>query len=406
MRVGYIVSEYPKVSHTFIRREIAALEANGIAVERMSIRDGGEVVDPLDLEERSRTTLLLGGGASALLVAGFRSLIRSPARTLKALWLATRMGWKAERPIPVHWVYLLEAAVVAELVRKHDIDHLHAHFGSNPAEVAMLAARLAGISYSFTAHGTVETDNARAIGLPTKIREAAFVVAVSDYGRAQMMRWTPPAQWARIHVVHCGLGPDYIEAQAPRIVADGGFLAIGRLSEEKGHLCLVHAFARLLKTGVRSSLVLAGDGPLRSVIEARCRELGIADQVRITGWVSGEQVRQLLLESRALVLPSFAEGLPVVLMESLALGRPVVSSWVAGIPELVQTGRSGWLVPPGNEEALYLAMRDCLESPVEQLMDMGKTGQTMVRQQHDARIEGARMADLFRSVSDGHGGQA
>jgi colanic acid/amylovoran biosynthesis glycosyltransferase len=398
MRVGYIVSEYPKVSHTFIRREIEAVEACDIDVERISIRDGGAVVDPRDLAEHGRTTRLLDGGTAALLGAGLRCLVRAPLRSLKAFWLASRMGLRADRPMPVHWVYFLEAAMVAELVRQRSINHLHAHFGSNPAEVAMLAAQLSGITYSFTAHGTVETDNARAIGLPAKIGAASFVVAVSDYGRAQMMRWIPPDQWSRIHVVHCGLGPEYLDSPAPPIDAESGFLAVGRLSEEKGHVCLVNAFARMLNTGTRSRLVLAGDGPLRRVIEARCRELGIADRVRITGWVSGEQVRQLLLESRALVLPSFAEGLPVVLMESLALGRPVVSSWVAGVPELVEAGTSGWLVPPGNEEALGKAMQHCMDASAETLATMGKAGQQAVRQRHDARTEGARLADLFRAV--------
>jgi colanic acid/amylovoran biosynthesis glycosyltransferase len=398
MRVGYIVSEYPKVSHTFIRREIEAVEACGIDVERISIRDGGEVVDPRDLVEHGRTTRLLDRGTSALLGAGLRCLLRAPLRSLRTFLLACRMGLNADRPMPVHWVYFLEAAMVADLVRRRAINHLHAHFGSNPAEVAMLAAQLSGITFSFTAHGTVETDNARAIGLPAKIRAAAFVVAVSDYGRAQMMRWIPPEQWSRIHVVHCGLGPEYLDSTAPPIDGGAGFLAVGRLSEEKGHVCLVNAFARMLNTGTRSRLVLAGDGPLRGVIESRCRELGIADRVRITGWVSGEQVRQLLLESRALVLPSFAEGLPVVLMESLALGRPVVSSWVAGVPELVEAGTSGWLVPPGNEDALGQAMQHCMDASSETLAAMGKAGQQAVRQRHDARTEGARLAGLFRAV--------
>lgn len=398
MRVGYIVSEYPKVSHTFIRREIAEVEACGVAVERLSIRHGGDVVDPLDRLESSRTTVLLSGGGRKLLTAALECFFRSPSRTLKTFWLACRMGWRAERPLPVHWVYFLEAAAVADLVRRRSIDHLHAHFGSNPAEVAMLAAQLSGITYSFTAHGTVETDNARAIGLPAKIERAAFVVAVSDYGRAQMMRWIPSDQWNRIHVVRCGLGADYLKAEAGPVQADAGFLSIGRLSEEKGHICLLHAFASLLRSGARSNLVLAGDGPLRPTIEALCRELGIADRVRITGWVSGEQVRQLLLESKALVLPSFAEGLPVVLMEALALGRPVVASWVAGIPELVTAGVSGWLVPPGNEQALCRALLSCIDTAPDQLAQMGKAGQSTVRERHDARIEGARLAHLFRSV--------
>lgn len=399
MKVGYVLSEYPKVSHTFIRREMEAVEACGIAVERFAIRDGGAVVDPLDQAELHRTRHVLAQGALGLLRAGLKALVRHPARALQTFWLACRMGLGAERALPFHWVYFLEAAVIADWVRSASITHLHAHFGSNPAEVAMLAARLSGISYSFTAHGTVETDNARAIGLPHKVQEAAFVVAVSDYGRAQMMRWVPVRRWSDIHVVRCGLGREYLDAEFEPAPAAAGFLAVGRLSEEKGHHCLVEAFALVLASGVRSRLVLAGDGPLRPSIEARCRELGIAEHVRITGWVSGDEVRRQLLSARALVLPSFAEGLPVVLMESLALGRPVVSSWVAGIPELVEAGVSGWLVPPGHVQRLAQAMQACLQSGEEDLATMGRAGQAAVRQMHDAQVEGGKLARLFLSLS-------
>lgn len=398
MKVGYVLSEYPKVSHTFIRREMAAVEASGISVERFAIRDGGPVVDPLDQAELQRTRYVLAQGALGLLRAGVKALMRHPDRAIGTFWLACRMGWGAERALPYHWIYFLEAAVIADWVRSASVTHLHAHFGSNPAEVAMLAARLAGISYSFTAHGTVETDNAQAIGLRRKALEAAFVVAVSDYGRAQMMRWIPVQRWPDIHVVRCGLGREYLDADLERASAAAGFLAVGRLSEEKGHHCLLEAFALVLASGVRSRLVLAGDGPLRASVEARCRELGISEHVRITGWVSGDEVRRQLLLARALVLPSFAEGLPVVLMESLALGRPVVSSWVAGIPELVEAGVSGWLVPPGHVQRLAQAMQACLSSSEEDLVDMGLAGQKAVRQMHDAQVEGGKLARLFLSL--------
>jgi len=398
MRIGYVLSEYPKVSHTFIRREILALEQQGIEVERMGIRDGGAVVDALDQAEAQRTRYVLAQGAAGLLLAGLQVLLRSPHRAWQAFVLACRMGWKADRPMPFHWIYLLEAAVIARWVSERSITHLHAHFGSNPAEVAMLAARLAGITYSFTAHGTVETDNARAIGLTRKVHEAQFVIAVSHYGRAQMMRWVPVGQWSRIHVVRCGLGPEYLNTPitpAPQALA---FLAIGRLSEEKGHACLVDAFAEVLATGVSARLVLAGDGPLRATLQRRCQELGIEEHVHITGWVSGEQVQALLKASTALVLPSFAEGLPVVLMEAMAMGRPVVASWVAGIPELVKQDHNGWLVPPADVRALARAMLDCASAGADRLEDMGRAGKAAVSQWHDSQIESQRLATLLRQA--------
>lgn len=399
LRIGYVLSEYPKVSHTFIRREINALEGAGIPVERFAIRGANEdLPDPADQAEASRTRQVLASGLPAMLTAMLSVLARAPRRAWRAFALATRMGWRGDRPIPVHWIYLLEAALVAKWVRESSITHLHAHFGSNPAEVAMLAAKLSGIGFSFTAHGTVETDNALAIKLPEKVRRAAFVVAVSEYGRAQMMRWTPLEHWHKIHVVHCGIGADFLDHPQTDVPEVDQLVSVGRLSAEKGHLILIDALARLIADGRICRLVLVGDGPLRPAIEQRCRELGVERFVTITGWQSGEAIREWLIDSRALVLPSFAEGLPVVIMEALALGRPVIATWVAGVPELVRDGRTGWLVPAGDAVSLAQAMDACLEARPAQLAAMAGAGRIAVREAHDDRIEAHKLAALFRST--------
>ncbi|PKO70029.1 MAG: colanic acid biosynthesis glycosyltransferase WcaL [Betaproteobacteria bacterium HGW-Betaproteobacteria-16] len=400
-QVGYVLSEYPKVSHTFIRREILALEGAGVQVERFAIRGWNEdLPDPTDQAEATRTRYVLASGFMSLLGAMLGSLLRSPLRTWRTFWLATRMGWRGDRPIFVHWIYVLEAALISKWVREREVTHLHAHFGSNPAEVAMLAAELSGITYSFTAHGTVETDGAIAIKLPEKIRRAAFVVAVSEYGRAQMMRWIPFEDWKKIHVVHCGIGADFLEHEHTDVPDVDQFVAVGRLSGEKGHLILVESLARLVSQGQTCRLVIAGDGPLRSAILKRCRELDVERFVTITGWLSGEEIRGWLLRSRGLILPSFAEGLPVVIMESLALGRPVIASWVSGVPELVKDGQTGWLVPAGDVPSLAEAMGACLRSTPEQLAAMANAGKTAVRKAHDAKIESQKLVALFRSIGD------
>lgn len=397
-RIGYVLSEYPKVSHTFIRREINALESAGIPVERFAIRGSNEdLPDPADQTEEGRTRQVLASGLFVMLGAMLSIFIRSPGRALRAFALATRMGWRGDRPIPVHWMYLLEAALIAKWARNSSVTHLHAHFGSNPTEVAMLAAELSGIGFSFTAHGTVETDNALAIKLPEKIRRAAFVVAVSEYGRGQMMRWIPFEHWRKIHVVHCGIGADFLEHPHSDVPDVDQFVSVGRLSSEKGHLVLVDALARLVADGHNCRLVMVGDGPLRPAIEQRCRELRIERFVTITGWQSGQAIRDWLIQSRALILPSFAEGLPVVIMESLALGRPVIATWVAGVPELVEHGRTGWLVPAGDAPSLAEAMSACLMTTPEQLAAMAGAGKIAVRQAHAAEMEAQKLATLFRS---------
>lgn len=399
LRVGYVLSEYPKVSHTFIRREINALEDAGITVERFAIRGSGDdLPDPADQAESGRTRQVLASGLPAMLGAMLSICLKAPGRAWRAFALATRMGWRGDRPIPVHWIYLLEAALIAKWVRESLVTHLHAHFGSNPAEVAMLAAELSGIGFSFTAHGTVETDNALAIKLPEKIRRAAFVVAVSEYGRAQMMRWIPFDHWRKIHVAHCGIGTDFLDHEHTAVPEVDQFVSVGRLSGEKGHIVLIDALARVIADGHACRLVMVGDGPLRPAIEQRCRELNVERFVTITGWQSGEAIRRWLDDSRALVLPSFAEGLPVVIMESLALGRPVIATWVAGVPELVRDGQTGWLVPAGDAPLLAEAMRACLDATPEHMNTMASAGRSAVRERHDARIEARKLAALFLST--------
>lgn len=401
LRVGYVLSEYPKVSHTFIRREINALENAGIAVERFAIRGSNEdLPDPADQAEESRTRQVLASGFPAMLGAMLSICLKTPGRAWRAFMLATRMGRRGDRPIPVHWVYLLEAALIAKWVRESSVTHLHAHFGSNPAEVAMLAAELSGIGFSFTAHGTVETDNALAIKLPEKIHRAAFVVAVSEYGRAQMMRWIPVEHWRKIHIVHCGIGADFLDHPPSEVPDVDQFVSVGRLSGEKGHLVLIDALAQVIAGGRTCRLVLVGDGPLRPAIEQRCRELGVEQFVTITGWQSGEAIREWLINSRALILPSFAEGLPVVIMESLALGRPVIATWVAGVPELVRDGLTGWLVPAGDVTSLAEAMKACLMADPTQMAAMATAGKAAVHISHDAKVEAQKLALLLKATSE------
>jgi glycosyltransferase involved in cell wall biosynthesis len=400
MKLAYLVTQYPKISHSFIRREIHALERRGFDVLRLSVRgwDAG-LVDAADIEERERTRYILKGGAGRLLAAGARLALLSPARFLSALALAVRMSRGAERSLPYHLAYLLEACWAVPRIRRHGARHLHAHFGTNSAEVAMLVHELCGIPYSFTAHGPDEFDMPKSIGLGEKLRRCAFAVAVSSYGRSQMLRWVEQAHWSKVRVVHCGLERAFHEVppvpvpDAPRLVC------VGRLSAQKGQLLLVEAAAQLARSGLEFELVLAGDGEMRPQIEAAIARHGLGRRVRITGWIDGDQVRRELQASRALVLPSFAEGLPVVIMEAMALRRPVITTYVAGIPELVVPGENGWLVPAGCVAELVQAMKSCLSTPLAAMDDMGAQARTRVLQRHDIDREALKLAGCFEETA-------
>ena len=386
MRLAYLVTAYPEVSHTFIRREILEIERRGHAVLRLSVRrPTSALVDPLDRAERERTHFLLAR-PGALAVATVRALAR-PHRFVRALARSLAMSRRSDRGLLRHLAYLVEACLVVDLLRRHGSEHLHVHFGTNAAAVGLLAHLLGGPPWSFTAHGPDEFDAPVALSLGDKVADAVFTVAVSHFGAAQLRRWSRPEHWDRIVIVRCTTGDEFGESEGPPPPDSRTLVNVGRLSAQKGQLLLIDAFAELLAGGADADLVLAGDGELRQVVEARIARHGLGDRVRITGWVPGDEVRSLLRQSRALVLPSFAEGLPVVIMEAFALARPVVSTFVAGIPELVEPGRSGWLVPAGDRESLVAALREVLETPSARLDEMGAAGRERVLAQHSTARE-------------------
>lgn len=396
--IAYLINQYPKVSHSFIRREITSIENCGIRVKRFSLRScHTELVDEADKLELERTQVVLGIGMVGLLFSLFRVAATRPIRFLQTLWLTLRLGWFSERGILLHLAYLAEACVLLRWFSDSDVAHVHAHFGTNSTVVAMLCSEIGGPPYSFTVHGPEEFDTVKALALVEKVKRAAFVVTVSSFSRGQLYRWCEHGQWSKIHVIHCGVDKEFLAQPLTTVPAEPRLVCVGRLGKSKGHLLLLNAVSQLAAEGLEFKLVLIGDGPLRSEIETSILRMGIQDCVEVIGWVSNSEVRQHILASRAMVLPSFAEGLPVVLMEALALGRPVVSTYVAGIPELVEPGVCGWLLPSGSVEALTAVLRTVLQLPVEKLEQMGRAGVERVAQRHDAAIEAGKLALLFRS---------
>lgn len=293
--------------------------------------------------------------------------------------------------------YLAEAALLAKRLNAEEVDHLHAHFGTNPAMVARLAHALGGPPYSFTVHGPDEFDRPAELDLAGKIADAAFCVGVSSFGSSQLMRWSSPAHWPRIHVVRCGVDEGFIDTQDDAVMpAEPRLSCVARLSAQKGLPLLIDAAAMLKDRGKNFHLTLIGDGEMRAGIEAKIAGYGLQENITITGWASSEDVRRHILASRAMVLPSFAEGLPVVIMEALALGRPVIVSAIAGTPELVDA-ECGWLIPAGSVEALATAMTDALDAPVATLQAMGAEGRSRVLAHHDSRKNGRQMLELIRA---------
>lgn len=401
MRIAYLVNQYPKPSHTFIRREILALERLNFSVMRIAIRGWSDPLpDPADQSERERTHYALKGGAGALLVALAKMLLTRPASLLRATALAVRLAFnRSERPLLVHLVYVAEACRILPWLQEAGIEHVHAHFGTNSADVAMLIEVLGGPTWSVTIHGPAEFDRKPLLNLPEKIRRASFVVAISSYGRSQLYRCVDHTLWSKIHVVHCGLEPSFFSTTASAPPEANRIVCVGRLSEAKGQLLLIEAVKRLADGGVRLELVLAGDGEMRGEIEALVARYRLGRQIRLTGWISSEQVRDEILASKALVLASFAEGLPVVIMEAMALRRPVIATYVAGIPELVKPGEHGWLVPAGDVDALVGSIEQLLRLSTPALLTMGEAARNQVMTRHDIMASASQLAEL---LGEGH----
>lgn len=399
MAIAYLVNQYPKVSHSFIRREIAGVEAAGIPVTRFSIRSGADgIVDEGDRQELTQTHVLLNAGLFGLFLATLKTAVQDPVHFLQALRLTFRVGNRSHRGLLRHFAYLAEACLLLRECAQRDIHHIHAHFGTNSCTVAMLCHALGGPTYSVTVHGPEEFDRPEALSLTEKLHRSTFAVAVSNFGKSQLCRWCEPAHWEKIHVVHCGVDAQFLDQAVTVPPAAPRLVSVGRLCEQKGYLVLIEAAAQLAHAGMEFELLLVGDGPLRSQIEARIAAAGLAGRIRITGWASGTDVKNYMLTSRAMVLPSFAEGLPVVLMEALALGRPVISSYIAGIPELV-TPQCGWLVAASSVTSLADAMRTALQTPVERLHQMGLAGAEQVATRHSAADEASKLAALFQQSS-------
>lgn len=396
LNIVYILNSYPQPSHSFIRREIRALEAQGHNVTRIAMRAGdAPLVDAQDVEEAAATTYVLRAGAGALGMAALRSFLAAPARFAAAMRLAIRCGRRSEAGVAKHLIYLAEAAHVVQLCRAARASHAHAHFGTNAAAAAMLSNALGGPAYSFTVHGPEEFDAPRALALGTKIARSKFTVAITSFGRSQLARWAGPDHWDRIKVVHCGVDKARFPARQPLPAGPPRFVIIGRFVEQKGQLLALDALAQLCETHPDAHLTLIGDGEMRTQIEDRIDALDLAARVTLTGWVDEARILEELNAAHALLMPSFAEGLPMVIMEAMAAGRLVIATYIAGIPELVQDGANGWLVPAGDVASLAGAMRALAETPDTKTAEMAQAARARVLDRHDAALEAAKLAALI-----------
>jgi len=377
------MNSFPMTSTTFIRREIESLESQGVEIERFAVRKWpAALVDPLDIADQEKTHYLLSGNLLGLITTFFSVLLLNPIGFFKAfkLWIAVcrnSVSFSVK-----HVAYLMQATYFYKLCQQKQLKHVHVHFSTNATTVAMLANMMGGATYSFTAHGPDEFVNPDTISMALKVEHAAFVAAISNYCRVQLVRFSSYEHWDKIVIVHCGLHLNDFVPNNHFEADNQSFVCVGRLCPQKAQLLFPPAMAKLKQAFPNLKVHFVGDGESRSALEASIKKHMVEDMVVLHGWMENVKVRDLVKQSRALLLPSFAEGLPVVIMESLALGRPVISSYIAGIPELVDEG-CGWMIPAGSIEHIAFAMREALQETPKALAAKGKEGRRRIEEAHN-----------------------
>jgi glycosyltransferase involved in cell wall biosynthesis len=406
MRIAYITSRYPTVSHTFVLREVQALRRSGVDVRTVSVKRvaPSELLSQVAQDEDASTWAIRPVSGLRLVwdhLIAAASAPRAYAGTLR-LAVSSRKGLGRDRAWA--FAYFAQAIRLWCWARRNDVEHLHGHFANVGSDVSMFAAefgRRSGkgpASWSFTMHGPAEFFEVRAHRLADKTRAAAFVACISDFCRSQLMGLVEEDHWDKLIVVHCGVDLDeYLPPQRsswPKAAALE-ILCIGRLASVKGHVLLVDALAELHAAGyAQARLTLVGDGPRRSAILQHVRRRGLEAHVTYLGALGQDEVRELFTTADVFCLPSFAEGVPVVLMEAMASEVPVIASKIMGIPELVTDGEDGLLLAPGRTDLITQALVRLIEDP-ELAARIGAAGRQTIAEGFTSQEAAARLVAAF-----------
>jgi glycosyltransferase involved in cell wall biosynthesis len=395
LRLAYMTGQYPRATDTFIQREVATLRRLGYHVQTFSVRKppDAENVGSATAAERKSTIYLLP--PVGLLGAHFSQIFSSPRRYFSALALAARNCPPGVRAIMRQIAYFAEAAMLARLMKKHSLSHLHNHLSDSSCSVAAIAAEMGGFTFSFTMHGPAEFYEPKLWWIDEKVRRALFVNCISHFCRSQAMAFSSPDCWGKLRIVHCGVDPTLFEVKK-HSSRGKRMLFVGRLAAAKGLPILLEAVAKV----EGATLDIAGDGPDRSMIEDKVRSLALSDRVRFLGYQSQPQVLELLKRTDVFVLSSFAEGVPVVLMEAMAAGVPVVATRIAGIPELVRDEHNGLLVPPGDVDSFANAIRRLLDDP-DLRNRFAAAGREQIEREFDIQMESRWLATILTSALAG-----
>ena len=398
MKLGYLVGQYPALSHTFVLREVLALRRLGIDVCVVSVRKCDRPVAELsrdEAEEARRTFSVMGAGARHALLANLRVLFRHPIGYLRGLLYACALSRGTPTLLVMYIAFFLEAAVAGDHFERYRVTDVHTHFSST---VLLILARIFRVRYSLTAHGSGEFVDVVGFHLAAKVAGATFVATVSQYGMSQVMNASDPAHWHKVVALPLGVDVDAfrpMRSSQPDPSEPFRLLSVGRLSAPKGYPILIEAVALLRARGRNVRLTLVGEGPERAALEELIALRGLGDWVRLAGACNHDRIVGYYESSEAFVMSSFLEGAPVVLMEAMAMELPCIATWITGIPEMIESGMEGLLVPPASASAIADAVERLMDDPAA-ARRLGSAARRKVLARYHLERNVERLAEEFR----------
>jgi colanic acid/amylovoran biosynthesis glycosyltransferase len=366
LAVAFLLSQYPAISHTFLLKEVLGLRARGFRIETASINRTDRPLHRLPAREAAEagaTHYIKDGKQVRALWRAFGTALLHPGVVFRGLGAILRLPNLTLRQRSRWLFYLVEALLVGRWMRSRSLHHLHVHFGGAVASVGYITSIAWRLPYSLTIHGPEELLNVDAYQLRDKLRQASFVFCISDFCRSQLCQLTPQSHWPKFTVVRLGVDPSELTPPRPPLQSKSPLQLVctGRLVAAKGHRTLLEALKLLRDRGIQLHTTLIGDGPERTKLENFVRLYGMQQTVTFTSALSHSETLAHVRNAGVFVLASFAEGIPVALMEAMAFGVPCVSTTIAGIPELINSGKDGLLVPPANPGALAAAIESLAE---------------------------------------------
>lgn len=403
-KLVYLIGQFPAINHGYLLAEVRHLRRLGFGLEVISVsppdRPASALTDA-EREEASRTYYVKSLSALRIAFLNAAEFFRTPWRYLRGIFFALHLAGPAAKPISYHLAYLAEAAVVGRRMRQLGISHVHASFS---ATVALIAAKIFPITWSFGVYGFGELHDPSVSHLKERIESARFVRSISKFGRGQLMLSSKRDQWPKLLYAPLGIEvADFLPSGRSSATSSiARLLCVGRLSEEKGQALLLESIAALIAEGLRLQLHFVGDGPDRRWLENYASQLGVASSIVFEGWIDEAKLLALYSNTDIFVLSSLAEGIPMVLIEAMALEKPCVAPCIAGIPELIDHGVDGLLFSVADVEGLSRQIRNLLQSS-KLREQMGKLAREKVVREYDMTRNCERFAMIVEQQLAGTG---